>query len=100
MAYTDLHAPSVTFRLECHPPAPDDDLACVGRSNTQAWVAIYSATARVEDPAPPAVEPLNRLARLAQRLRAPLGRRERCERRQVAECVGGGDEAVRQAAGV
>jgi hypothetical protein len=57
IAYTGLNAPSVTFRLECHPP--DDDLACVGRSNTQAWVALYSATARVADPAPPAVEPLN-----------------------------------------
>jgi hypothetical protein len=65
-AYTGLNAPSVTFRLECHPP--DDDLACVGRNytqacvgrnNTQAWVALYGATARVIDPAPPAVEPLN-----------------------------------------
>jgi hypothetical protein len=57
-AYTDLNAPSVSFRLECRPPAPDEDLACVGRTTTQAWVAIYSATARVSDPAPPAVEPL------------------------------------------
>ena len=59
VAYTDLHAPSVSFRLECRPPAPDDDLACVGRNSTQAWVALYSSTARVEDPAPPALEPLN-----------------------------------------
>jgi hypothetical protein len=57
-AYTDLNASSVTFRLECHPPAPDEDLACVGRSTTQAWVAIYGATARVDDPAPPELEPL------------------------------------------
>ena len=57
IAYTGLNAPSVTFRLECLPP--DDDLACVGRNNTQAWVALYSATARVSDPAPPALEPLN-----------------------------------------
>ncbi|WP_157591760.1 hypothetical protein [Solirubrobacter soli] len=55
-AYTDLNAPSVTFRLECHPP--EEDLACVGRNSTQAWVAIYNATARVNDPAPPVFEPL------------------------------------------
>ena len=95
VAYTDLHAPSVTFRLECHPPAPDDDLACVGRNNTQAWVAIYNATARVET---------RRRRRSSRSTSRPAGTTapsrstvaaSRCERDQVAERVRRGDEAVR-----
>ncbi|MDA0160686.1 hypothetical protein OM076_10455 [Solirubrobacter ginsenosidimutans] len=56
MSYPDLGSRSVTFRVECRPS--DEDVACVGRQNTQAWVAIYSATAQVADPAPPVLSPL------------------------------------------
>ncbi|HEY6886314.1 MAG TPA: hypothetical protein VI300_01005 [Solirubrobacter sp.] len=56
MSYANLGSRAVTFRIECRPS--DQDAACVGRQNTQAWVAIYTATAQVEDAAPPAVSPL------------------------------------------
>ena len=52
-SYPGLGSRAVTFRIECRPS--DEDVACVGRQNTQAWVAIYSATAQVDDPAPPEV---------------------------------------------
>jgi hypothetical protein len=52
-SYLNLGSRAVAFRIECDPS--DADAACVGRQNTQAWVAIYSATAQVDDPAPPAV---------------------------------------------
>ena len=85
----------MTFRLECLPP--DDDLACVGRNNTQAWVALYSATARVSDPAPPALEPLNVSPGWHNGSEPLVVAAADAERRQVAERLGRRDASCSSA---
>jgi hypothetical protein len=55
IAYTDLRTSGVSFRVECI-----GAFFCAGwTSPTQAWIAVYSAVALVDDPAPPVVEPLS-----------------------------------------
>jgi hypothetical protein len=56
-AYVGLNTRGVTFAIECH-TAPTG-LTCPGRTLPQAWVAIYSSVALVDDPAPPVLEPLS-----------------------------------------
>ena len=55
-SYSGFATRSVTFAIEC-----DTDpvgATCSGRSTPQAWIAIYSSVALVDDPAVPVVEPL------------------------------------------
>ncbi len=54
--YAGLSTRGVTFSIECH--TDPVGLTCPGRTLTQAWVAIYSSVALVDDPTPPTVEPL------------------------------------------
>jgi hypothetical protein len=53
--YRDLATRSVSFVVEC----VTTSLPCAnGQSLTQAWIAVYNSVALVEDPSPPAVEPI------------------------------------------
>ena len=56
-AYTGSATRVVTFAIECD--TEPVGATCPGRSTPQAWVAIYSSVALVDDPAPPVVEPLS-----------------------------------------
>ena len=55
-AYRDLNTQSVIFSLSCD--TDPDGLTCPGRELRQAWIAIYSAVAVVDDPSPPVIDSL------------------------------------------